>query len=299
MTENKSKTKLVRETGLDKFYTIPTIAENCLNTVGSIYDWDMWGLVVEPSAGNGSFLSQIPTTKKIGIDISPEHTDIIKQDFFDYQSPPAIRNILVVGNPPFGRVSSLAVKFFNHSAEWCNVIAFIIPKTFRRISLQNRLHRKFHLIKDDDIPSDPCAFNPPMQVKCCFQIWEKKAEDRELIKLSTKHADWEFLPLGPLNTKGQPTPPYGPDATGVAGVGDRVCCADFAILAYGGKCGNIVKIDLDTLSPKSWHWIKAKINMDLLIERFESLDYSLSKDTARQNSIGRGELVKLYSEAYD
>jgi predicted RNA methylase len=299
MTENKSKTKLVRETGLDKFYTIPTIAEKCLNTIGSIYDWDMWNLVVEPSAGNGSFLSQIPSTKKIGIDISPEHTDIIKQDFFDYQSPPGVSNILVVGNPPFGRVSSLAVKFFNHAAEWCKVIAFIIPKTFRRISLQNRLHRKFHLIKDDDIPSDPCAFNPPMQVKCCFQIWEKKAEDRELIKLSTKHADWEFLHLGPLNTKGQPTPPCGPDGPCVAGVADAVCCADFAILAYGGKCGSIVKTGLDKLSPKSWHWIKAKINIDLLIERFESLDYSLSKDTARQNSIGRGELVKLYSEAYD
>lgn len=290
MTDTKSKTKLVRETGLDKFYTISTISENCLNTIASIYDWDMWSLVVEPSAGNGSFLSQIPTTKKIGIDISPEHADIIKQDFFDYQPPPGVSNILVVGNPPFGRVSSLAVKFFNHSAEWCNVIAFIIPKTFRRISLQNRLHRKFHLIKDDDILSDPCAFNPPMQVKCCFQIWEKKAEDRELIKLSTKHADWEFLHLGPLNTKGQPTPPCGADG---------VCIADFAILAYGGKCGSIVKTGLDTLSPKSWHWIKAKINIDLLIKRFESLDYSLSKDTARQNSIGRGELVKLYSDAYD
>jgi hypothetical protein len=35
------------------------------------------------------------------------------------------------------------------------------------------------------------------------------------------------------------------------------------------------------------------------MERFKSLDYSLSKNTARQNSIGRGELVKLYSEAFD
>lgn len=274
-------TKQVRKEGLDKFYTIPAISERCLNRIGEKYDWKNWDLVVEPSAGNGSFLSNIPTTKKIGFDISPEHADIIKKDFFDYH-PPVLGNILVVGNPPFGQVSSLAVKFFNHSAEWCSVIAFIIPKTFRRISLQNRLHRSFHLIHDEEIPSDPCSFSPPMQVKCCFQIWEKRTEERDLVKLSTKHADWDFLPFGPMD-KGQPTPPKD---------------ADFAVLAYGGKCGTVVQTGLDTLSPKSWHWIKAKINMSLLIERFESLDYSLSKDTARQNSIGRGELVKLYSESY-
>ena len=219
MSSNEMTTEQVREVGLDKFYTIPAISEKCLNTIGAKYDWKRWDLVVEPSAGNGSFLSKIPTSKKVGVDISPEHADIIKKDFFEYKPPSDVSNILVVGNPPFGRVSSLAVKFFNHSAEWCNVIAFIIPKTFRRVSLQNRLHRKFHLVHDDEIPSDPCSFSPPMQVKCCFQIWEKRPEERELVKLSTKHADWEFMPYGPLGQRGQPTPPKG---------------ADFVVLAYGG-----------------------------------------------------------------
>jgi hypothetical protein len=282
-----SDTKQVRNEGMDKFYTIPTISLNCIKTIGSKYNWDNWDLVVEPSAGNGSFLLQIPTDKKIGIDILPEHPDIIEMDFFDYCPHPLQlpcienSNILVIGNPPFGRVSSIAVKFFNHSAEWASVIAFIIPKTFRRVSIQNRLNRMFHLVYDDDIPSEPCSFTPPMQAKCCFQIWEKKEEPRDIIKLSNKHDDWEFLPYGPLDIRGQPTPPKG---------------ADFALLAYGGKCGTIVNTGLDKLSPKSWHWIKSKISIPLLIERFGLLDYSLSKNTARQNSIGRGELVKLYSE---
>jgi hypothetical protein len=282
-----SDTKQVRNEGMDKFYTIPTISLNCIKTIGSKYNWDNWDLVVEPSAGNGSFLLQIPTDKKIGIDILPEHPDIIEMDFFDYRPHPlplpciGNSNILVIGNPPFGRVSSIAVKFFNHSAEWASVIAFIIPKTFRRVSIQNRLNRMFHLVYDDDIPSDPCSFTPPMQAKCCFQIWEKKEEPRDIIKLSNKHDDWEFLPYGPLDIRGQPTPPKG---------------ADFALLAYGGKCGTIVNTGLDKLSPKSWHWIKSKISISLLIERFGLLDYSVSKNTARQNSIGRGELVQLYSE---
>jgi len=273
----------VRTAGLDKFYTIPAISEKCIAAVGGRYDWASWDLVVEPSAGNGSFLSRIPTRNKVGLDISPEHSDILRQDFFEYR-PPAGGKILVVGNPPFGRVCSLAVKFFNHAADWCTAIAFIIPKTFRRVSLQARLHRKFHLVHDADIPSVPCSFTPPMNVKCCFQIWERKTEDRPVVALSTTHADWDFLPNGPVDAQGQPTPPKG---------------ADFALLAYGGECGRIVTSDLDTLRPKSWHWIKAKMNPVTLIERFSRLDYSFSKNTARQNSVGRGELVAVYSETYD
>lgn len=70
------------------------------------------------------------------------------------------------------------------------------------------------------------------------------------------------------------------------------------ILAYGGKCGKILQMRLLELNPKSWHWIKAKIDISMLIERFSSLDYSESENTARQNSIGRGEIVSLYSKVY-
>ena len=273
----------VREAGLDKFYTIPAISEKCLYRIGSRYNWSDWGLVIEPSAGNGSFLTRIPVNNKIGIDISPEHKDIIKQDFLTY-TPPPCGKILIVGNPPFGRVSSLAIKFFNHASKWADVIAFIIPRTFRRVSVQNKLNTRFHLVFDEEIPMEPCSFTPRMMAKCCFQIWEKKHTERAIVELSTIHKDWEFLGFGSKDEKGQPTPPIG---------------ADFAMRAYGGKCGEIVDTGLETLRPKSWHWIKANINKKILVERFNTLDYSLSLDTARQNSMGRGELVRLYSDEYD
>jgi hypothetical protein len=275
---------IVREEGLDKFYTISEISEKCLAHIGVRYEWSEWGLVIEPSAGSGSFLTKIPTPQKIGIDISPQHKDIIKQDFLTYAPPNDVGGkILVVGNPPFGRVSSLAIKFFNHASRWADVIAFIIPRTFRRVSVQNKLNTDFHLVFDEEIPVEPCSFSPPMMVKCCFQIWEKKDYKRTPVELSTVHDDWDFLGFGPKDEKGQPTPPKG---------------ADFAIRAYGGKCGEIVYVKLDTLRPKSWHWIKSKIDKKILIERFKSLDYRLSLDTARQNSMGKGELVKLYTEMY-
>jgi predicted RNA methylase len=286
-SSSKDNVGKVREQGLDKFYTNPNIAEKCLNILETYYSWEKWSLVIEPSAGNGSFFTRIKAKNKIGIDIEPEHSEIIKKDFFDYQ-PPVLSvlpvsqtsykgDILVVGNPPFGKVSSLAINFFNHASKWANVIAFIIPRTFRRISVQNRLNKNFHLIHDEEIPIG--SFTPSMSVKCCFQIWERKNTERQMIDLKTSHNDWEFLSFGPKDENNQPTPPIRPD---------------FAIRAYGGKCGEIVQENLQNLRPKSWHWIKANIDKDELIYRFKALDYSISLDTARQNSIGRGELVRLY-----
>jgi hypothetical protein len=277
----QNKLEKVRDQGLDKFYTDPSYSKKCIEKVLELFPTTCWDLIVEPSAGNGSFYSQIPAKyKKIGLDISPEHPDIQPHDFFDYLPPTNLR-ILVIGNPPFGRVSSLAIKFFNHAAEWANVIAFIVPRTFRKISVQNKLHGHFKLVYDEEVPTKPCCFSPPMMVKCCFQIWEKTADKRERIDLPTHHIDWEFLAFGPLDQKGQPTPPPG---------------ADFAIRAYGGKIGEIKTEGLSELRPKSWHWIKSTIvDKKELIRRFSTLDYSNSQNTARQNSMGKAELISIYN----
>lgn len=280
------QTKIIRNEGLDKFYTLPECSKKCIDKVCELYDIAGWDLIIEPSAGNGSFLNQIPSNHKIGIDILPDHQDIIKQDFFDY-NPPAIninKNILVIGNPPFGKVSSLAIKFFNHSAKWANVIAFIIPRTFRKISIQNRLDNKFHLVYDEEIPNNPCCFSPIISVKCCFQIWEKKELERSFIDLPKKHDDWEFLKLGKRDASGQPTPPLD---------------ADFAMRAYGGNIGELKTEGLNELRPKSWHWFKTNIDKNTLINRLSQLDYSNSLNTARQNSMGRAELVNIYSDYLD
>jgi predicted RNA methylase len=165
---------------LDKFYTIPIISEKCLHTIESFYSWSNWDLVIEPSAGNGSFLTRIPTEKRIGIDISPEHEEIIKQDFLTYTPSISSGKILVVGNPPFGRVSSLAIKFFNHASKWADVIAFIVPRTFRRVSVHNKLNPNFHLIFDEEIPMEPCSFTPPMiWLNVVFRYGRRKTQ-REL-----------------------------------------------------------------------------------------------------------------------
>jgi hypothetical protein len=278
---NNKNVYVTRLEGLDKFYTIEPVVVSCISTITERYDWNTWDLIIEPSAGNGSFLHKIPVAngKKIGLDIQPEHYDIIEKNFFDFEAGEKNGKILIIGNPPFGKNSSTAVKFFNHASKWCDTIAFIIPRTFRRESIQNRLNLNFHLVLDEEIPVKPCSFTPPMMVKCCFQIWEKRDYKREIVRLNTNHDDWEFLSLGPLDDKNQPTQPLN---------------ADFVIRAYGGKCGEIKTDNIANLRPKSWHWIKSNLNKEELIAKFSELDYSNCFNTARQNSLGRGELVKLY-----
>jgi hypothetical protein len=270
---------------LDQFYTKEHIAARCITVLKKTIDFDMFDKYLEPSAGKGAFFKMLPIEKRIGIDLEPKYDGIIKQDFMDYKFEDNIK-YLVLGNPPFGKGCSKAVEFFNKSALFATTIAFIIPRTFKRISVQNQLSLNFELVYSEDLETKPCCFEPLMNAKCCFQIWKKSNIPRTKTTLKDSHAAFQFVPLGPKDEKNQPTPPSG---------------ADFTLRAYGSNCGEIKTENVSKLRPKSWHWIKANTEMISVkdsIERFQKLDYSISKDTVRQDSIGQKELILLYESIY-
>jgi len=264
---------------MDQFYTKTEISEKLIDTLKEKYPFSSFDKILEPSAGTGSFFSQLPKNKRIGVDLDPKCKGVKTLDFFDYVPIPDVK-YLSVGNPPFGKNSSLAIKFFNRCATFSQVIAFVIPRTFKRVSVQNQLDLNFHLVYNEDMPMKPCCFTPTMGAKCCFQIWEKRDEKRNKVVMDKTHTDFSFLKF--TNNDGVLVPPEE---------------ADFAMKAYGSNCGEIVTENLSTLSPKSWHWIKSEIDLELLITRFNELDYSISKDTVRQDSIGQQEVIKLYVDS--
>ena len=267
---------------MDQFYTNDDVAKKCFEKLLEFIKIKDFDIFMEPSAGKGSFFKLLPEEKRVGIDIDPKNEEIKKMNFFDFKEEKD-NKYCIIGNPPFGKVSSTAIKFFNKASEFSDIIAFIIPRTFKRVSVQNKLNLNFHLEYNEDLPLKPCCFTPTMSAKCCFQIWKKKDTKRKKVKLTIKHEDWEFLIFGPKDNNNQPTAPKG---------------ADFVIKAYGSNCGEIITENLEKLRPKSWHWIKANIDVDKLIENFNKLDYSISKDTVRQDSIGKQEVVQLYKEKY-
>ena len=94
--------------GIDKFYTQKEVAKECIELIPNI---DTYDVIIEPSAGSGSFSSQL---KCIAYDIEPEGENIIQQDWLTTE-PRKEKHILVIGNPPFGARSALAKSFIRHS----------------------------------------------------------------------------------------------------------------------------------------------------------------------------------------
>lgn len=256
---------------LDQFYTKPDVAQLCCDVI----DFSEYDTILEPSAGAGVFLELLPKEKRVGIDLEPKHSEVAEQDFFLYKGTES----LVIGNPPFGRVSSLAIKFFNHAATFADTIAFIIPRTFRRVSVQNKLSLDFHLVEDIEIPTG--SFIPEtMKAKCCFQVWKRREIKRELVILPLTHSDFEVL--SHITVEGKVAAPAN---------------IDFAVRAYGGNIGQI-SFDIEELAPKSWHFIRSPKAEDI-IDNFEQLDYyPLASWTARQDSIGKADLIYLYNQKF-
>lgn len=76
-------------------------------------------------------------------------------------------------NPPFGQQNSLAVRFINHAASFADTIAFILPSSFMKESVQSRLDKNLHLANYWELPRSSFTLNgEDMNVPCVFQIWE-------------------------------------------------------------------------------------------------------------------------------
>ena len=185
--ENKQTKGLNRNT-IDKYYTKDIVVELCVNLIKKNIQINTDDLIIEPSAGNGSFISGIKSlTRNFKFyDLEPENDEIIKQDYLLYDNDnikDKFGKIHIIGNPPFGRQSSLAIKFIKKSCEFCNSISFILPKSFKKDSLKKTFPLNFHLIFEIDLPEksflvDGVEHNVP----CIFQIWEKKDVKRKLVE---------------------------------------------------------------------------------------------------------------------
>lgn len=156
----------------DQFYTNDNVAKSCIHNIMTILPFTSEYMWVEPSAGNGSFLHNIPSEfEKIGLDLEPNAKDIYKQDFLKW-IPPSGKDIIIFGNSPFGRQSSLAKMFITKSCEFAKVIAFILPKSFTKPSMFNVFDVKFHLIQSIELEKNSFVINGlKYDVPCVFQIW--------------------------------------------------------------------------------------------------------------------------------
>lgn len=245
---------------LDKFYTKSSIVDQCL----ALVDISSYDLIIEPSAGNGAFSNKIACK---AYDIDPESPNIMVADWLklDKKQFNEANRVLVVGNPPFGSQGALAVQFFNESATFCNTIAFILPLSFKKISVQNRLNLSFHLVEELILSVDAFTLSgEDYSAPCVFQVWKKQLIPREKIKLRT---------TTPLFTFCSPAE------------------ADLRIQRVGGRAGK-ASLDL-TKSPSSNYFLMnhtGQSNEDI-VELVNSITFPSIEFTVGPKSLPKGEMI--------
>ena len=178
-----------RVTGKEQFYTPPAIAESIIKIVqkrlGNLSGYTL----LEPAGGTGSFIEAAKRhglTKVISFDIEPHHKKIKLGDFLEQEI--SRKGLITISNPPFGRNNSLSIPFFNKAAQVSDLIVFIVPRSWRKWSVQNRLNQNFHLVRDDDLAINYVDVNgedshAKDRLRTCVQYWERRETIRPLIKV--------------------------------------------------------------------------------------------------------------------
>jgi predicted RNA methylase len=195
-----------RVTGKEQYYTPSSlasdlVAKTMVELAGTLDINPNKATWVEPAGGTGNFIvaAQIAGITKIkSWDIEPKSAGIVKGNFLEQDLSKLARPLIVYGNPPFGRNNSLAVKFFNHASEHADVIAFLVPRSWRKWSVHNKLDKRFELVSDIDVSvnfvdeGEAEINGGKSTLKTCYQVWKRlsstvlrkpvEVEDRGYIK---------------------------------------------------------------------------------------------------------------------
>jgi len=256
----------------DKFYTKPIVANACINMLKNIVSINDDDLCIEPSAGNGSFIDSIKATfiNYQFYDLEPENSDIIKQDYLTFEyNETKYNKVHTVGNPPFGRQSSLAIKFIKKSCEYSDSISFILPKSFKKDSLKNHFPLNYHLECEYDIPDNSFIIDSnSYDVPCVFQIWVKKDHYR-VVPPKLVPNKYTFV--------------------------KKEIDHDISFRRVGINAG---KIDRDTekKSVQSHYFIKFDNTLtDGLFDILSTINYSSKDNTVGPKSISKQELMKEFN----
>lgn len=260
---------------IDKFYTKKEIVRLCCEKIKETlfisYDNDM---IIEPSCGNGAFIDEIKNLVKTYsfFDLAPEHDEIQQLDFLTYTSLKTnLKKIHVIGNPPFGRQSSLALKFIRKACEFASSFSFILPKSFKKQSLQNKIPLTFHLLKEIDLPKNSFLLDrKEYDVPCVFQIWIKKDKKRVLNE-KEEPKKFQFV-------KKNEDPHFCFRRVGV----------------YAGK----IDTEIETKSEQSHYFIKLEDDVEVkcVIEKLKTIDFTEATDTVGPKSISKQELIRKFNE---
>jgi predicted RNA methylase len=261
-----------RTTGKEQFYTPVKLARELFTDVAGVVPNLAERVIIEPAGGTGAF---IKAAKKFGVaqivsfDIEPKHSGISAGDFLTAEL--SLRGAVTISNPPFGRNNSLSIPFFNKAAENSDYIAFIVPRSWRKWSVINRLDQRFHLVFDKDIQIDYVDENgdelsTKNRLATCFQIWQKRKVARPIVSV----VDNEFVKkVKPID-------------------------ADVSLTVFGFNCG---KVRTEFKREPNSTQMFLKLQHPRALEALQSVDFSrFFKNTAYTEALSLQEINFLLNE---
>ena len=268
---------------LDKFYTPDATARQCIGQLWRQVGMRADDLFIEPSAGAGAFCRHLPAKRTIALDIAPDADGILTGDFLDFEPPVHEGRRIVIGNPPFGRSGAMARAFLQHASKFADVIAFILPASFAKASMQRGIPSLFHLVHQThlgDATFETCE--GLRKVRTVLQIWEKRDCPRaEQTCLPATQHDFEFV--------------------------RTIAEADLIVRRVGARAGAVLAIPplpQDGALPLGYSassnfYIRSKgCDPETLARRLRDLNLAGIAAAAVCPSLSRQELVSAYAEVH-
>lgn len=273
--ESFKQSKGLNRNIIDKYYTKLEVVNKCIKLIQKEVNISNTDLIIEPSAGNGSFINSIKSLSQNYkfYDIQPEHNEIIKIDFLNldhFKLKDEFKNIHIIGNPPFGRQSSLAIKFIKKCCLFANSISFILPKSFKKDSMQKYFNEYYHLIHETDLLDNSFLVNNiEYNVPCVFQIWIYKEKPRPKIE-KKKPLHFKFV-------KKEENPDISFRRVGV----------------YAGK----IMTEINNKNKQSHYFIKFTNNYSVAenIKKLKSINFNFN-NTVGPKSISKPELIEQFNK---
>lgn len=176
-----------RVTGKEQFYTPRDLARELISQAENVIPGFRERNFLEPAGGNGSFvegLRERGVRNLTSVDLYPKHNLVQKGDFLQFI--PQQTNMVTISNPPFGRNNALSIPFFNHAADYSEYICFLVPRSWRKWSVENRLDERFHKILDKEIfvsyeDEQGLPVRHANNLRTCFQVWQRQPSHRKKI----------------------------------------------------------------------------------------------------------------------
>lgn len=174
-----------------------------------------------------------------------------------------------------------AIQFLNHSATFADTLAFILPVSFRKWSVQSRVNTSLSLLSNTLLPNYSFILDGlPYDVRCCFQIWSRTGDNNMRLTASPAISHPDFTMWQYNNT------------TSALNVFNNAF--DFAV----PRQGYVDYTRRETSQGKREHstqWMLFKANSSEALERLLNLDFQeLAMKNTSTPGFGKADVVAAY-----